>query len=462
MKTNDETGALAVQLPARGVFHGMKAACLLGAMAVFGLGAGVCRAAEGTTYRMATYTLGTYDRETPANSTMLPTTATLAFSGLTLRELVEGRYDVYGNSCGNSSVKKAVGLSPNGFQAYTNASHEIEFALAPLIWRDGQYVKTVVVKFTDGAGGVWAQAVAARHATTGDYAYRFVNLNAEDGTVTYNGSPDAVATSYNAANYGICGLTASQFLPPDAAEKGTAVRVWANAAGEPVLTLDDIKDYDFASRFAGTSTSDNGQRGSTTVGCNKALTLSETDGSVVAMTVEFQFFDNPYLKCVVGRFTNGVDGVYGIARCQKYIDVNNVPGGGLGYSFANADGTYPSGSTASGFTVNGYGIYELVATPPASMTELVLDASKTWTELVAGVDLGARDQTLRVHVTGENPTLTFAAACDRSRLRFVGDLETAAATVALSGAAADSFTLDALELGSGFTLTLPLAAAPAT
>jgi len=461
MRTKGETCASTRDLPRRGLFFDMKIACLVGATAVFALGAGVCRAA-GPTYRMPTYTLGTYDRETPANSTLVPTTATLAFAGLTLRELVEGHYDVYGNSCGNSSVKKAVGLSPNGFQAYTNASHEIEFALAPLIWRDGQYVKTVVVKFTDGADGVWAQAVAARHVTSDNYAYQFVSLDAEDGTVTYNGLPDTVATSYNAANYGICGLTASQFLPPDAAERGTAVRVWANAAGEPVLTLDDIKDYDFASRFAGTSTSDNGQRGSTTVGCNKAFTLSETDGSVVAMTVEFQFLDSPYLKCVVGRFTNGVDGVYGIARCQKFIDVNNVPGGGFGYSFANADGTYPSGSTASGFTVNGYGIYELVATPPASMTELVLDASKTWTELVSGVDLGVRDQTIQVRVTGENPTLTFDAAFDRSRIRFVGDPGTAAASVALSGAATASFTLDALELGSGFALTLPLAAAPAT
>ena len=430
--------------------------CRVIVVTVLGMGVGVW-ASEGTTYRMATYTLGVYDRNTPQNSTVVPTTATLAFAGLTLRELLECKYDVYGNSCGSGSVKKPVGLSPNGFQAYTNASDAIEFLLAPIIWRDGSYVYGVVVKLTDGAGGVYAQAIAARHAKSNDYAYRFVNLNAADGTITYNGSSDTVATSYNAASLGICGLTASRFLPPDVAEEGAAVRVWANAAGEPVLTLDDIKDYDFSSRYAGTSTTD-GYRGGETVGCNKAFTLSETDGSVEVMTVEFQFFNSPYLKCVVGRFTNGVDGVYGIARCQKYINVNTVSGGGIGYHFANADGTYPSGTVSTGFTVNGYGIYELTATPPADVTELVLDTSKTWTELVAGVDIGARDQLLRIRVTGEHPTLTFDTAFNRSSLTVVNESTAATATFVL---ATSSFTLDALELGSDLALTLPLAAAPA-
>ena len=122
---------------------------------LLGMGAGVCRASEGATYRMSTYTLGIYDRNTPQNSTVVPTTATLAFAGLTLRELLEGKYDVYGNSCGSGATKKPVGISPNGFQAYTNASAAIEFLIAPIIWREGNTsVKGVVVKLTDGAGGV--------------------------------------------------------------------------------------------------------------------------------------------------------------------------------------------------------------------------------------------------------------------------------------------------------------------
>lgn len=80
MRTKGETCASTRDLPRRGLFFDMKIACLVGATAVFALGAGVCRAA-GPTYRMPTYTLGTYDRETPANSTLVPTTATLAFAG---------------------------------------------------------------------------------------------------------------------------------------------------------------------------------------------------------------------------------------------------------------------------------------------------------------------------------------------------------------------------------------------
>ena len=111
--------------------------CRMVLMAVLGMGAGMCWASEGTTYRMATYTLGVYDRNTPQNSTVVPTTATLAFAGMTLQELLEGKYSVYGNACGSGATKKPVGISPNGFQAYTNASDAIEFLIAPIIWREG-------------------------------------------------------------------------------------------------------------------------------------------------------------------------------------------------------------------------------------------------------------------------------------------------------------------------------------
>ena len=324
-------------------------------------------------------------------------------------------------------------------------------------------MKTVVVKLTNGTGGVFAQAVTARHATSSSYTYQFINLNREDGTVTYNGTEDTIADSYNAANYGLCGLSTSQFFPAATIDPDATILVWSNAAGEPVLTLDDIQDYDFSSHYAGSSSTD-GYRGGETVGCNKHLIFSETDGSLEAMTVEFQYLNSPYVKCVVGRFTNGVDGVYGAAIYAKYIDTSKVSGG-IGYRFANADGSYPttgSSQIAEEFNLGGYGIYELKATPPLDCTTLVLDTSKTWTELTDGVDLGTRDLPIRIRVTGENPTLTFDTAINRSSIHLVNESQAATATFAITPTAAASFTLDSLQLDTELALTLPLEAAPAT
>ena len=64
-----------------------------------------------------------------------------------------------------------------------------------------QQGKTVVVKFTNGADGVYAQAIAARFNQTFGYVYSDANGN-------YYGSGSSVATSRTAGGYGVCGLKA--------------------------------------------------------------------------------------------------------------------------------------------------------------------------------------------------------------------------------------------------------------
>ena len=75
---------------------------------VFGLTVGISHVSYGQSYLMRTYRLGVYDRVTPENSTMVPTTPTLAFEGLTLQTMLKEKFTLYANSCGGSSVKKAV------------------------------------------------------------------------------------------------------------------------------------------------------------------------------------------------------------------------------------------------------------------------------------------------------------------------------------------------------------------
>ena len=90
--------------------------------------------------------------------------------------------------------------------------------------------------------------------------------------------------------------------------------VFANPAGEPVLTLDDIKDYYLGCSFAGSSISVNDGEG---IGMYRAFEYDGND-SVSLMRVEYQVYDGNYNKCSVVNFTNGVDGVYGYVATTRY------------------------------------------------------------------------------------------------------------------------------------------------
>ena len=412
--------------------------------------------ADDPSYTMQAYGLGTYDRNNPSASTVVPSAApVLAFEGLTLQRILNENFTFYAHFCGSSvggDFRKPVG----GYRIQTFAGNDTTapFLIATFTLLESPWTKGVTVKFTDGEGGVYAQAINASHRRDLDLNYAFVKtLNPDTGEITYqnNGGSnnDTIATGYTSGgNYGICGLRASKFLPPG----DSAILIFANGTDEPVLKLDDIKDYDFGAYFAGGSASQ-AIRPAVVKGYNKALTV-DGNGSVTAIRMEFQLLDDHYVKCVVAQFTNGADGVYGQALAARYIDVNNVAGGGLGYAFVKADGSYNGNNStvATQHAANNYGVYDFFAEPPAPSVTLVLDQSKTWSELIDGVEIGDRSMNLNLLVTGENPTLTFDTAVDRSLITVTNESTAATATFVMGNG---SLALDQLEIPAGFMLTVP-------
>ncbi len=421
-------------------------------------------ASTGRVYRQQAMTLGTLVRSetdctmATSDSTVVPSTPTLAFPGITVADLVEDKYTIYGFFCGGyvNDNYKGNPAAPMHFQAHTNAEQVIDKAFGTLSIIEGgpnTYCKGVSIEYTNGADGVYARAFSARYKRTDWIGERFVSM-AADGAYSYYNTAADVATAWRTGGaYGIAGLTATRFVRPD-----EQVPIWANDADEPTLTLDDVKNYDFHGFMAGPSVNLDAAR---VEGYNKRLVM-DADGHVTQMTIEFQLLDDKYVKCVVVDFENGASGIVGKARGARYKDL--ASGGALGFAFVKDDGSFDG--TGSGVALGwtsawggNYAVYELTATPPPPSVDLVLDRSKTWTELVAGVDLGARDLKLNIAVTGENPTLTFDTAIDRARIVFTGTGAAGAFTVK---GGETTFTLDRLEVGEALTLNMDATLTPTT
>lgn len=405
--------------------------------------------ADAPTYRMPTYTLGTLERRADNSmyatdkSTPVPSTATLAFRGLKLADLADGAWCLYGFACGGF-VNPSFRGYPAGtmfFQEHRNGS-VIDKAFGTCMFYEnsagGQFTKGLSVEYTEGPDGVYARLFSARYVNADKMKspnFRFVTMN-DDGTYKYYEIENTVATKWDGAGYGLVGLTASQCLPPS-----KWIPVWSNGSGEKTLTLDDIRDYTFHGFMTGGAFDLKGYRAE---GYNKRLT-TDAAGHVTRMTVEFQMIDGGWLKSVVVALENGEGGIVGQALGARYAEAT----AGLGFAFVNNDGTLagsPS-TVATSYTTSGYGVYELTATPPPPSVDLVLDRSKTWSELVAGVNTGTRDTVINVKVTADNPTLTFDAPVDRARVTFSSTREDPELTFA-----GTSFTIDRLEVGAGIAL----------
>lgn len=405
--------------------------------------------ADAPTYRMPTYTLGTLERRADDSmyaadtSTPVPTAATLAFPGLTLARLVDEGWCLYGFACGGF-VNPSFRGYPAGtmyFQTHNNGS-VIDKAFGTCMFYEnsagGQFTKGLSVEYTDGPEGVYARLFSARYVSGNKMSspsFRFVTMN-DDGTYKYYESQNTPATAWAGTGYGLVGLTASQCLPPN-----KWIPVWSNGAGEKALTLDDVRDYTFHGFMTGGAFNLKGYRAE---GYNKRLTM-DASGHVTRMTVEFQMMDGGWLKCVVVALENGTNGIVGQALGARYAASTS----GLGFAFVNEDGTLAGNAStvATSYTVGGYGVYELTATPPPPSVDLVLDRSKTWSELVAGVNTGSRDTVINVKVTADNPTLTFDIPVDRARVAFTSTRENPEVT--FSGS---SFVIDRLDVGAGIAL----------
>lgn len=420
--------------------------------ALFGLALASFGFAEDRVYTMKTYTLGTLDRATPANSTMVTAQDALFIPGMTLDQFVADKYAVYGIFCGSSvapAFKSSAGMY--SFQTHLDASGSIDRAIGIICQMEPPYTKGVTLEFTNGSDGLHVKGLYASYVQQLNWNYQFTQLQA-DGTYKRNGNNSTLATSFGASAYGVCGLRASLFIP--ASEPLT---IWTNPAGEPVLTLDDIQDYSFTAYEAGTAVD---LRGTQVNGYNTRLERA-ADGSVERIVTEFQLLDDRYIKGVVVEFTNGADGVQAKALAARYLTVAN--GFGLGDAMMNADGTFngTASTVTTSYASGNYGVYELTATPPAPSVELVLDRTQTWSDLTAGVDLGARDLVVNVKVTGTDaPVLTLDAPVDRATMNFIGT-EGATAASLVQGAGCTAFTVDQLNVTKDLHLGLDAALAPA-
>ena len=220
----------------------------------------------------------------------------------------------------------------------------------------GDTVSCVVLRLTNGDGGVYAEVVTARSVSGETLGYIFSN-----GDGTYQGDAEAIATDYENDGYGIYGLVARQKAFDKEVSTifptSSPTLVWEN------VTLDDIKDRYLGCRFTGAWVA----TGTEGIGRNRRLDYN--GGMLNAIRIEFQVRDSSWLKCVVAEFTNGTGGVY--VQPLKACALNNAE---AGHQFINDNGTYNNpGTLATSRTGNGYALYHLFAVP-----NIVLDSDEDW------------------------------------------------------------------------------------
>ena len=202
-------------------------------------------------------------------------------------------------------------------------------------------VACVVLRLTNGDGGVHAEVVAARSASDETLGYVFSN-----GDGTYNGDSQSIATGYDADGYGVYGLTgikkAIYATSHDIVPRNTTMLVW------PDITLDDVTNCWLGCRFTGNHIYQE-NRGFEGRGCNPRITR-DARGSATKIRVEYQVYDNnnTYIKCTLVDLTNGVGGVYATKVGTGYLKTTTEK---VGRSFGDVSGT------------SYYEVYDLSAVP---------------------------------------------------------------------------------------------------
>ena len=325
---------------------------------------------------------------------VLTTTWTKWLDGISLQEMVDDGYEISAYFCGGS-VNTKQKVYPKGFQSYTPSGEtSISNAICWFTIYDGGHTKSATIELESRADGVYAKYGKGQFLNKkNNVNFEFATLD-ENGNVVYectktdHTSTDSGSypTTWSATGYGIAGLKASRFM-----KQNESRLVFANPVGEPVLTLDDIKDYYLGCSFAGSSISGNDGEG---IGMYRAFEYDGND-SVSLMRVEYQIYDGGYNKCSIVNFTNGIDGVYGYAASARYTGQNT---GKLGAHFVNANGTFAGseGTVVTNSFTNGYGIYDLFVTPM-----VVLDRDTDWSAADGVISLGDAV----VDLAGHNLTL---------------------------------------------------------
>ena len=361
-------------------------------------------------YTTPGYLFGVFDINTPENMHVVQRESELAFPGATLEEIKDLTFGAW--FCGN--MINGTGNCESYFtKQYRDGDGTLQFLVVTPQKYDDKYVKGVAVKLTQGPDGVYAQALKrcwrqcdSKYVSSTD----FVNVSA-DGAITFNYSSNNPGIDYygtlSGGGYAICAFNAMKWV-----RKSAATLTFANPAGSPTLTLDDIKNYRFTGVIAGGSIAP--VKYSTVEAQNVAVEY-DGDGHAVKIRLEMQLLDDRYLKCPVVELTNGDGGVYAQNVRAHYITV--ADGIGLGYHFYDENGNpvLPDNAQSESPAGNGYGVAGLSAFY-ANTASYTLNSSKTWSEMT-GSAAAVDDASLNVvvNVTAENPVLTFdvpvAAQC---------------------------------------------------
>lgn len=293
---------------------------------------------------------------------ILTKTPQLVFPALTLADIATANMQAFG--IGGPMAKTTLN---NCFtQTHLGQDGAIDFAISVFEAFDDQFIKAVVVKFTQRAEGVYAQLIDARFKQVGrDAAARakagtiqFATLNA-DGSITYTENQGIIGETTSAVGYGLRGL---QIVHPLSVT--TPVPVFARGADESALTLDNLDDYVISGFTVGSSFGTMGARNEVPA-MNVKRWRNEDNGSVTSLVYEVQVQDDNYIKCAVVELLNGANGVEGHVVTNFHRNLSQAK---YGEPFVNADRTYctnliaTEGPTAFIYNPN-YGVANLRAVP---------------------------------------------------------------------------------------------------
>ncbi|MBO7683859.1 MAG: hypothetical protein J6T51_03940 [Kiritimatiellae bacterium] len=395
-------------------------------------------------YRAAPeYVYGTYNEANPASSTKLPTTATLAFPDITLDDITNHVFSGYISS--GAVAHPASAVEARRAVQRDAEGHAVKIVTQIAIWDntgDSAHTKAVIVEFTNGTGGVFVRKYASRYRNTNsDRFTQFFTMDA-NGTVTLKQS---------GGNYDLYGLRGfSNFLPK------TAVPLWTSGDPANPLTLNDITNATFTARTAGGHMMPSIEE---IYGYNRCITTN-AQGDATSLVVEFQAYDDGYVKSVVAEFTEDDGVIYGKAIKRCYVVT--TPSIFLGYRLRRENGTYTASaddSVATASNGNGYGIYGLTATVETPEREFTLDANRSWSEFTGGVPLNDAAMAVRVKVTGDSPVLTFDENVNVGKLIIENGRGGGAATNSLVVAGGASVAVGELALGENARAEVPSALA---
>ena len=304
----------------------------------------------------------------------------LAFPGVTLSDIKDCAF-VAGYRSGRAMEVPAANNVATHVEAWPDSTNPQKLVMQ--FTHPTASYKTAVIQLTNGVDGVYA--FQSHHAYNVN-AKRF-SIDSETGVVSATGGnasgkdQNQWQTSDDPPNYPVHDL----FLLPPCVKK-TATKVWSSGDPSHPLTLDDIKDGVFGSRFFGAWVTDMNYYRYTPNSAVGTIESQKKDdgGSVTNMVVWFEIPEGR--KRVKVMFENGSDGIYATGIAAKYTEKN----------------TDKDGTLAETHEGNGYALCDLRVMMPTVWT---LDQDRTWSELRNGATLES-DAIVRIKVTDPDAVLT--------------------------------------------------------